>query len=82
MKIKIAKFMELNISVATISLNTQVCSSCNDDYQQKFDENLKEQFSNHNNNKFMLLLRKGIYPYKYENDWEKLNEKSLPQKNF
>ena len=73
--------MELNISVATISLNTQVCSSCNDDYQQKFDEKLKEQFSNHDNNKFMLLLRKGICPYKYVNDWEKLNEKSLPEKN-
>ena len=30
-----------------------------------------------------LLLQKGIYPYKYMIDWEKFNEKSLPEiENF
>ena len=35
------------------------------------DEKLKEQFlntykySNHDNNKFVLLLQKGVYPYEY-----------------
>ena len=59
---------------------------CNKNYQQKFDENLKEQFfnkykfSSSNNNKFILLLWKALYWYEYMDDWEKLNETSLPEK--
>ena len=59
---------------------------CNKSYQQKFDENFKERFfntykfSNHDNNKFILLLQKGVYPYKYMDDWEKFIETSLPEK--
>ena len=62
------------------------CLYCNKDYQQKFDEKLKEQFfnackfSDHNNNKFILLLWKGVYPYGFMNDWKKFNETSLPEK--
>ena len=62
------------------------CLCCNKNYQQKFDEKLKERFfntykfSNHDNNKFILLLRKGVYPYEYMDDWEKFNETSLPEK--
>ena len=28
-------------------------------------------------NKFILLLRKGVYPYEYMDDWEKFIETSL-----
>ena len=59
---------------------------CNKNCQIKFDEKLKERFfntykfSNHDNNKFILLLQKGVYPYEYMDDWEKFNETSLPEK--
>ena len=62
------------------------CLCCNKSYQRKFDEKLKERFfntykfSHHYNNKFILLLRKGVYPYEYIGDWEKFNETSLPEK--
>ena len=45
------------------------CLCCNKNYQQTFDEKLKERFfnthksSNHDNNNFILLLWKGAYPY-------------------
>ena len=38
------------------------------------------KFSNHDNNKFILLLQKDVYPYEYMDDWEKFNEKSSPEK--
>ena len=33
-------------------------------------------------NKFTLLLRKGVYPYKYMDSWEKFNETSLTNKEY
>ena len=45
------------------------CLCCNKKYQQKFDEKLKKRFfntytfSNHDNSKFISLLRKDVYPY-------------------
>ena len=56
------------------------CLRCDKNYQNKFDENLKEQFFNAykffncDNNKFILLLRKDVYPYEYVDDWENFNE--------
>ena len=38
------------------------------------------QFCNKDFNKFMLLLRKGVYPYKYMDSWERFNETELPPK--
>ena len=53
-------------------------------YQQKFDEKLMERFFNthkfSNHDKFLLLFRKGVYPYEYIDDGEKFNETSLPEK--
>ena len=47
------------------------CLCCNKNYQKKFDKILKKRFgntytfSNHDTNKFTLLLRKGVYSYEY-----------------
>ena len=75
--IKNVKHVELNISITTVffeytnfedNLIEYKCLCCNKNYQHKFDEKLKERFfntykfSNHNNNRFSLLLRKGVYP--------------------
>ena len=60
--------------------------SCNKDYSSKLDEKVKKwfkdtfQFPNNNVNKFILLLRKGVYPYEYIDDWETFNESTLPEK--
>ena len=62
------------------------CSCCNKSYQRKFDEKLKERifstykFSNHDKNKFILLLQKAVYTYEYMDDWEKFNENLLSEK--
>ena len=62
------------------------CFCCNKYYQHKFDENLKERFfnickfSNHDNNRFILLLRKVVYSYEYMDNLESVDEKSLPEK--
>ena len=51
-----------------------------------FDENLKERFastyrfSNHDTNKCILLLQKGVYLHEYMNHWEISSETSLPEK--
>ena len=51
------------------SLTKYKCYSCKKSYSNKFDEELKKRFkntfkfSNNNINKFILLLRKGVYPY-------------------
>ena len=60
--------------------------SCNKDYSSKLDEKLKKRlkntfkFSNNDINKFILLLRKGVYPYEYIDEWEKFNETTLLEK--
>ena len=62
------------------------CFNCNSYYKKKLDKDfikkLKNTYSfcNDDLNKFILLLRKGIYPYEYMDSWEKFNETSLPSK--
>ena len=38
------------------------------------------QFCNGDFNQFVLLLGKGVYPYKYMDSWERFDETSLPDK--
>ena len=46
--------------------------------KQRFKNTFK--FSNNDINKFVLLLRKGVDPYEYMDDWEKFNETAIPEK--
>ena len=61
------------------------CKKCNvssnksaNDLIEKFPNTY--QFCNGDLNKFVLLLRKGVYPYEYMDSWERFNETSLPDK--
>ena len=40
------------------------------------------QFCNGDLNKFVLLRRKGVYPYEYMDSWERFDETSLPDKKY
>ena len=55
-------------------------------YKKEFNKELIERFANtykfcdNDLDKFIVLLRKGVYPYKYIDEWDKSNEKVLPGK--
>ena len=36
--------------------------------------------SNHDSNKFIILLQKDVHPFEYMDGWDKFNEASLPEK--
>ena len=38
------------------------------------------KFCNGDLNKFVMFLRKGVYPYEYMDSWERFNETSSPPK--
>ena len=62
------------------------CVDCKKEYKKDLNKKLIERFSNvyefcgYDMNKFMILLRKGVYPYEYMDEWDKFNEKELPNK--
>ena len=62
------------------------CFKCKKNYEKNFNKELIQRFGNTYEfcngdlNKFILLLRKGVYPYEYIDSWEKSNETSLPDK--
>ena len=64
------------------------CFSCKKNYEKDFNKELIERFANiyefcnGDLNKFILLLRKGVYSYEYMDNWERFNETSLPDKEF
>ena len=62
------------------------CVDCKKEYKKDINNKLKERFSNvyefcgYYMNKFITLLRKGVYPYEYMDEWNKFDEKELPVK--
>ena len=88
------RFMSTSLSglVDNISenLNGLECKSCTENNRCKKCKKIIEglikkfpsiyQFCNGDLNKFILLLRKGVYPYEYMDSWEKFDETTLPPK--
>ena len=62
------------------------CFNCKKNYRKDFNKELiqrlanKYEFCNEDLNKFILLLRKGVYPYEYMDNRERFNEILLPNK--
>ena len=62
------------------------CFSCKKNYEKNFNKDLIKRFANTYEfcngdlNKFILLLRKGVYPYEYVDSWQRFDETSLPDK--
>ena len=62
------------------------CFNCEQYYRKTFNKELIKRFKstyefcNKDLKKFILLLRKGVYPYEYMDNWERFNEMSLPSK--
>ena len=63
------------------------CFRCKKNYEENFNiEDLIQRFTNTYEfcngdlNKFILFLRKGVYPYEYMDSWQRFNETSLPDK--
>ena len=63
-----------------------MCFSCKKNYEKNFNKELIQrlantyEFCNGDLNKFILLLRKGVYPYEYMDSWQRFDETSLPDK--
>ena len=80
---------ESNLDYIKINKNKKLllkCFNCNIYYKKKFNKDLIKKFKNTYSfcnsdlNKFILLLRKDVYPYEYMDNWERFNETSLPSK--
>ena len=56
------------------------CFKCKKNYKKDFHQELIKRFANTYEfcngdiNKFILLLRKGVYPYKYMDSWGRLGQ--------
>ena len=62
------------------------CIDCDKEYEKELNNELIGRFANtykfcayNDLDKFIMLLRKGVYPYEYIDEWDKFNEKVLPE---
>ena len=63
------------------------CKECNETSAKSVNDLIEKfprmyQLCNGDLNKFVLLLRKGVYPYEYMDSWKRFNETSLPPKKY
>ena len=62
------------------------CFNCKKNYEKEINKELIERcasaykFCNKDLDKFVMLLRKGVYPNEYMDGWDKFNETSIPNK--
>ena len=61
------------------------CKECKEEWKRTINELIEKfpsiyQFCNGDLNKFVLLLRKDVYPYEDMDNWEKFDETTLPPK--
>ena len=76
---------QLKIKYDKVNIHTR-CKTCTKRSKQSI-QSLKNNFPstfcliNGNIDKFILLLKKGVYPYEYMNDWKKFEEPELPSHN-
>ena len=62
------------------------CFNCKKIYKKEIKKELIKRFAstykfcNNDLIKFVMLFRKGVYPYEYMDGWDKLNETSIPSK--
>ena len=63
------------------------CYNCKQLYKKNFNKELIKRFAstysfcNNDLNRFILLLRKGVYPYEYMHNWERFNKLHCLVKN-
>ena len=62
------------------------CFRCKKNYEKHFNKDLIQRFANTYEfcngdlDKFILVLRKSVYPYEYMDSWQRFDETSLPDK--
>ena len=64
------------------------CFNCKKNYKKEINKELIKRFASiykfcyNDINKFVMLLRKGAYPYEYMDGWNKFNETYLAKNHF
>ena len=65
------KISNLNLTICQSDQSVLQCSECKKNYKKEFNKELIKRFANTYEfcngdiNKFVSLLRKGVYPYEY-----------------
>ena len=78
--------MEL-INISDDYIASLGCERCRTKKTKDLDEEVLKKNFNHTSRflgcdeKFRLMIRKGVYPYEYMDGWEKVEETSLPSKD-